>query len=362
MAVELEVHTERRVVMLRWKRAMHGDPDPEYPEVDRRGTRSPEFAAIVGMTQGYSAFVQLDRELIDTAADLCVTSSDATKVAVVDPADGKLPAAQSMKIKLSGASGGDPNEATLEVRFGSATGPIVSKLLVRCFTPRRVTITPHIVTIHDSSGAHGVPSVADVATITNHVKAIWRACGVDFTIGATLHETVSFATANVLSDTPFPGEIKTLLQTNWVPNTINAYFVPQIGTGGVLGYGFSRASSATFNTGNPGIILGDRAGSAVHDAPWAGNDLAHESGHFFRLWHPNNQQPPTEREDTWSRLFLMHNYNTQPVQGNWKDDNGYGAVGSSARRGALVTHKHIPNIATDDECRTARAAILAGPY
>jgi hypothetical protein len=154
----------------------------------------------------------------------------------------------------------------------------------------------------------------------------------------------------------------TLLTTNWVANTINAYFVRQIGTGNTLGYGFSRPSSVTFATTNPGIILGDQAGGSVHDSPWAGNDLAHESGHFFQLWHPNNQQPPSEREDTWSRRFLMHNHNTQRIMSNWKDDNGYGALGRSARRGALVTHKHIQHIATDNECTTARRAILAGPY
>ena len=58
----------------------------------------------------------------------------------------------------------------------------------------------------------------------------------------------------------------------------------------------------------------------------------------------------------------MHNNNTQPLQSNWKDDNGYGALGGFARRGALVTHKHIGHFATDNECATARAAITAGPY
>jgi hypothetical protein len=365
MGTPLEIYKERRVVMVRWMRAKTGDPDALFPEVDVRGTRAEDaYGPIVGIMQGHNATVGLARELIDLAADLYVDvhPGGESNVSIVSPADGHLPATATMNITLSGLAGGNPNDATIEVRFGSLTGPVISTLLVRCYTQLFVAITPHIVTINDAAGAGGTPSVADVASIMAQVQAIWRPCGVSFTIGATRTETVNLATANVMSDTPFPGEIATLLSTNSVPNTINAYFVRQIGTGNTLGYGFSRPSSVTFGTGNPGIILADQAGGAAHDTPWAGNDLAHECGHFFRLWHPNNRQPPHEREDTWSRLNLMHNFNTQPIQGNWQDDNGYGALGGSARRGALITHKHIPHITTDSECTTARAAINAGPF
>ncbi len=363
MAIALPVYLERRVVMLRWRRARHGDPDVAFPEVDNRAHRAPEFASVVGLMEGQEAEVRLERELIDTAADLFVVSCDAAKIDVVSPADGKVAPGSHADLRLKGISGGNPNEAKIEVRFGSKTGPVISLLLARCFARRRVVITPHLVTLADPTGAGGVASTANVATIMDHVRAIWRPCGVDFTINATMNDSLNVATPGVLSDSPFPGEITALIATNWIPNSINVYFIHQIGTGGVLGYGFSRPSSATFGTGNPAIILGDRtADGSVHDTAWAGNDLAHEAGHFFQLWHVNNQQPPTEREDTWARRMLMHNYNTQPTMGNWKDDNGYGDLDGSARRGALVTHKHLPNIATDNECSTARSAILAGPY
>jgi len=363
MAVALAVYKQRRVVMIQWKRARHGDPHAEYPDIDVRGARAPEYSAIVGMMKDKEAVVRVERVDIDSAAELYVTSADAAKLEVLDPAGGKLPAAATADIRLKALAGGNPEAVKLEVRFGSATGPVLSRLLVRCFARRRVAITPHVVTIHNGAGAGGVPSVANVAAIMTHVQAIWRPCGVEFTVGATVPESVNFASANVLSDSPFPGEVGTLLGTHSVANTINVYFVRQIGTGGTLGYGFSRPSSVAFGTGNPGIILGDQtAGGFIHDTPWAGNDLAHEAGHFFQLWHPNNQQPPNQREDTWARRMLMHNHNTQVVHGNWKDDNSYGALTGSARRGALVTHKHIVGIATDNETSTARSAILAGPY
>ena len=362
VTTELAIYKRRRVVVVHWKRGAQGDPHPQYPEVDDRGKPGPEHAAVIGLMEGKNAYVRLERTLIAHAADLYATSSDTSKVTVIKPAAGLLPHLGHTLVELHGVAGGNPNEAFIEIRYGSATGPIVSKLLVRCYTRLRVNLTPHLVTIHDSTGANGVVSTANVATIMDHVKAIWRPCGVDFVVGTTLNEVARFATANVVNNSPFPGEVATLLATRSVPNTINAYFVRTIGAGTILGYGFSRASSATFGTGTPGIILADQAGTWVHDPPWAGNDLAHESGHFFQLWHPNNQQIPAEREDTWARRMLMHNNNTQNPQNNWKDDNGYGAVSGTARRGGLVTHKHLARIATDNECTTARAAIVAGPY
>ncbi|MBK8254160.1 MAG: hypothetical protein IPK82_16020 [Polyangiaceae bacterium] len=362
MAIPLSIYNERRVVMVRWKRARTGDPHRHYPDVDVRGTKTPEFAAIIGMMQDREAYVKMERENIDNAAPLFAVSSDAAKLQVLEPAGGTIPSGADTIIKLKALTGGNPTEVHLEIRFGSTTGPIVSRLLVRCYTRRRVTITPHVVTIHDGTGAGGTASVANVANIMTHVQAIWRHSGVEFTIGATQNETLNLATVDIVSHTPFPGELQTLLATNWVANTINVYFVRQIGTGNFLGFGFSRPTATGLGT-NPGIILGDQTASGmIHDTAWAGNDLAHEAGHFFQLWHPNNQQPPNQREDTWSRRMLMHNHNLQGAHGNWKDNNSYGSVGGNARRGGLVTHKHITGIATDNETRTARGAIVSGPY
>ena len=317
---------------------------------------------MVGIQQGREVQVRLERVLIDPTATLFATSSDATKVAVAAPADGRLPSGAETDLTLRGVRGGGTNgeAADIEVRYGAVDGPIIGTLTAWCFRARRLTITPHLVTIGQTGGgAAAVASTADVNAIMAIVRRVWRPAGITFRVGAVQNDAVTFATAGILSDNPFPGEVRTLLNTNWVPNTINAYFVPQIGTGGTLGYGFSRASSATFGTGNPGIILGDRtATGAVHDTMWAANDLAHEIGHFLRLWHPNNLQPPNHREDTWCRRMLMHNFNLMATHNNWKDDVGYGR----RRRGCLITNKDLPRITTDSESRTARAAALAGPY
>jgi hypothetical protein len=363
MATPLDIYKTRRVVPLEFKRATHGDPDPAKPELDDRSFRTDEFGPIVGVTEGKTITVRLSRAMIDPGATLVATSSDTSIVTVADPAAGALPNSVDMDIQLTGVSGGNPNKATIDIHFDSETGPVLHSLTCWVFTLRRVVVTPHIVSIADASGASAL-SGADVDAILNAAKAIWAPCGITFRVNPTVADAVTFGTSGIASDSPFPGEIGALLsQPTWVANTINVFFVPQIGTGGTLGYGFSRPTATSFGLANPGIILADHtAAGDVHDAPWAANDVAHEIGHFLQLWHPNNRQPPSEREDTWCRRMLMHNYNTEVTQNNWKDDVGYGAIGNSARRGALVTMKTLPNITTDGQCMIARGAVLSGPY
>jgi hypothetical protein len=366
--VPLEIYKERRVVMVRWVRGKSGDPDAQFPEVDARGTRALDaYGPIVGMMAGKTATVGLLRELIDPAADLYVdVHSGGECVSIVNPADGHLPATATMSVGLSCLSGDDdPSDATIEVRFGSLTGPVISTLLVRCYPPRNINITPHIVTINDATGTGGTPSVAVVADVMAQAQAIWRPCGIFFNVSPTLNDPVSLATANVLAETR--AELTTLLGTRNIPGTINAYFVPQIGAGSFSGLGFSRPTSVKLGVGNPGIILADQVidsgTTIVRDATWGGATIAHESGHFLGLPHPNSLNPPNEREDTWSRLDLMHNFYRLMIQGNWKDDLGYGApIAGNGRRGALITNKDLPHIVPDSQCSKARQAIHDGPY
>ena len=100
----------------------------------------------------------------------------------------------------------------------------------------------------------------------------------------------------------------------------------------------------------------------ANDSLWLANDLAHEIGHFFGLWHyyDTGGAGATPRSDTWAYRMLMHNYNTRAPEGTWRDDIGYG----NTRRGHLVTFKDLTQTPTDGECTTARQTIngAAGPY
>jgi len=110
---------------------------------------------------------------------------------------------------------------------------------------------------------------------------------------------------------------------------------------------------------------------------WCANDLAHELGHFFSLWHPtdgaNDADPWSNwgREDTWSMRFMMHNYNktfreNPPQNGdNWPsfNDFGYGTSGVEAYRSGLISMKNVRTAAgagRDAQCSTARNYIAQG--
>jgi hypothetical protein len=384
MAIPLDVYKWRRVVMVRFKRAVTGDPVIDNPDMDDRGYTGADHGPIVGICQGDTVTVRLSRELIESSAKLYVKSTDTSVVTVASPALGKLPDRRDMDFQLQGVAGGNPKSAKIQVLYGSNVGRVIHELSVWVFTLITVRITPHMTTIGQTGAAGGgIGTIADLNAIMDLVRAIWRPCGVAFTVGAVRNEAVSFAAAGVVSDAAWDNthqaqntELNTLLSTNSIPNTINVYFVNQIGTGNTLGYGFSRSSSATFMLNNPGIILADQTarGGRSGVMHWA-NDLGHEIGHFFGLWHPEQLQPPNEREDTWSRRMLMHNFNLMRRHNPWPavdgdghsyahrpllDDVGYDDI----RRGCFVTMKHFAQLTTDGECPTARATITsaAGPY
>lgn len=359
--IKVDIHKTRRFHLVRFRRAIaSGNPDVKYPDPDDRGYLGHEFGPIVGVLQGKTVTVRLERLNIDNSAPLFVTSSDVAAFTVRSPKGGKLGATQLIDIEITGATGGNPKIAKLRVHFQSATGPIIHEMTVWVFQPLNVAITPHLCTIAQTGVAgSGVTSVANLATIMPLVRAVWAHYGVTFTINATVNTTVTLAAAGSVSW----AELGTLLGTNWVPGSINVYLVPQItssGGGTTLGYGISRVSAVTYSLPNPGIVLADGGGGITRDAMWWANDMAHEVGHFFTLWHPENLQPPNEREDTWSRRMLMHNFNHMGTMGNWKDDVGYGNI----NRGCFVTMKNLSQLVTDNECTTARGTIAsaAGPY
>lgn len=385
MTIQHEVHRIRRLVPLRWERIVRsGDPAADAPDPDERGYGAPFRGPLVGITEGRTVRLKLVRTNLEARAPIFLTSTDTAVVTVQDPAGGALPATDEMEVHLRGESGGaEHRDARIEVHHGSATGPLLHTLHVQVFRPLDVDVTPHMVSIAGPGGAAAVAPVADVNAIMALVRAIWIHSGVTISVGTTLTKTITLGTAGIASDTPFPGELRILLANrwpdgtpNWVPNTINAFFVSQIGTASTLGFGFSRASFAAFGLPNPGIILGDRtAGGGRAGLIHYANDLAHEIGHFFTLSHPEKVQPPHELEDTWSRRRLMHNFNGTRARDPFPvndssgtpfdfrprfNDVGYGV----GRRGCFISLKDLPTLTTDNETAVARATITsaAGPF
>ena len=175
--------------MVRFHRAIIGNPDVRYPDPDDRGYIGPEFGPIVGVLAGRTVTVRLKRLSIDRAAPLFVKTSDATAFTVHAPRGGRVPSGDFADIEITGVTGGNPKKAKLEVHYQSLTGPIIHEMSVWVFTPLNVALTPHMVTIGQAgapAGTAGVPSVANLARIMPLVRAIWGHYGVTFTVNATV--------------------------------------------------------------------------------------------------------------------------------------------------------------------------------
>ena len=382
------VYKTQRIVPLRFERGVTGQPLIQFPDLDNRGwfradpagnnAATNDHGFVVGVTQGDVVFVKVVREKLENSANVFVTSSNTATMTVGQMGTGfdQLTNSHDMFIAITGVNGGAgaaPNIARVQLRFGSNSGPIIGELSVWVYKKLNVNITPHNVTIQDAGGG-SIASAANIAAIMDIVKAVWRPAGVEITVAAIQNETVTFANAGVAA---WQAEINTLLSTNWVPSSINAYFINQIfiagaDSAGVLGLGISRPNSVAFGTPNPGIILGDtnRSGSnRAADAHWLANDIAHEVGHFFTLPHVDNIDNPG-RNDTYALRLLMHPINTHFFN-DFRNDTGYGVdAAGDGYRGALVSLKDLTDSgnaahhSTDGETRTTRTVIssAAGPY
>lgn len=368
MSIPLEVYQWRTIVPVRFSRAIGGPPAADAPDLDDRGCRDAEHGPVMGVTAGETVRVKIVRVGLDHSSDLFVTSTNASIVSVESPAHGHLPAGLTAVIHVRGhrGSGVTPSVQTakLQVRFGSESGLVLGELTVWVFRRLTLDITPHRVTIRGT----GDPSrsSAVISAIMEMARGIWRPCGIEFTAGAVRDEDVTFATAGIVADSPSPGgnmsntEVARLLNTRWVPDSINVYFVPRIGTGDTLGYGFPRSKIARFHLPNPGIIIADTDSTGFQrDVQSSACTLAHEVGHFLRLEHAGNRQPPNTLEDTWAHRMLMYNYSLLS-DSDFIHDVGYGDL----RCGAMITMKDLPQIQLDAECGIARntASTRGGPY
>jgi hypothetical protein len=362
----LPIYKQRRLVLVDFMRAGTGDPSLIRPAVDDRGYTGTEHGAIVGVVAGETVMVRLRRLRLAPNAEVYVTSDDPTSAAIVYPVGGKLDHGAWTDFQIKGIVGGTPRVVKLFARFGSATGPIIGRMVAWVFVRLTVRITPHIVAIASATGA-AVASAASVADVMTRVQAIWRPCGVDFDVKSTVNDAHTFANPGRIA---WRSEVSTLLANNFATGNINAHFVHRIdisGSTGVLGLGFSPANAVRFVLPHPGVILGDETASGINragDAMWLGNDLAHELGHFFQLDHPEKKDSANARYDLWSRRMLMHPDNLQPTRGDWTDQFGYGTSGTGVRRGCMITMKNLAQLTTDGECTTARTTISTppGPY
>jgi len=388
MSIKLQVYKEMRLVPVRFERAKTGAPDEAFPDIDDRGhnfkvpamgiAESKEIRGpVIGLRKSQKIKIKLVREQIDHSAPLFITSSDDAVIKVTKPAAGKkLATGKSTIIELEGGdfAEANPKSAKIEVRYESKTGPIIYELTAYVFSPLPVFLQPHIVTINNNAGTGGVKPAINVNNVMTQVKALWAAAGVKFVVQPIKEWSVNLPTANKM----MWGDINTVLAKMWQANTVNIYVVREIDD--ALGLGISKAAHTGFGINKPCVFAGEKSGATIRaDTYWWANDVAHELGHFFTLWHPTDDTTPSTnwsqwgREDTWSMRFLMHNYNAtfrenppgDPADWPAFNDFGYGLESpGKAFRAGLIPLKNVRTGASagrDGQCSEARTHILKGP-
>jgi hypothetical protein len=366
-------------------RAVRGAPVLDAPDVDDRGFKLNRGAGLnttdargpmFGITVGDTVRIRVVREDLDATAPLFVgvSTSSSPQLRIADPAGGgPLPpdgifSVTAVADTLTGQK--------VEVRLGSATGPVIAEADPHVFSPKTLNVTPHICTIHQAAAPPGTgttPTIngaaIDLNALFDIVRAVWRPAGVQFNIGPTRNEVYRGFTRDDFARTGAaagPGSESVMVNQNRANNTCNIYFIRFMDNS--LGVGVNRESMAAEHWTNPGVIIGIEGsidgtgtvqlrGSAgadlVHEI---GNDLAHELGHFLTLSHADHIDNPG-LTDTYGRRHLMHPVNLLPLAatpGARFDDIGYGTVGGAGHRGCLLTLKDDPNHSSDGETVQAR--------
>ncbi|MEZ6234615.1 MAG: hypothetical protein R3B68_10535 [Phycisphaerales bacterium] len=375
--VEVTATDEWRIIVpLRFNRANHGQlPNIDCPEIDDRGyikgnrpgvwgdttVRGPSF----GVLAGDAVRVRVVRDDIDGDVPLAATSSDPA-VLTIRNANGLI--APDGELWVEGQASGT---AAIDIHLGDARGPIIGQADVRVHSRLRVALTPHLVRI-DSTTTNGVVPAMPIDQMVRRLRAIWRPCGIDFNVRATVNDTIRLPSdqANFLAAAGRNDTIAVLglqrrrlaLPAAQRDQSINWYIIQEFRprpTGAVtVGRGISRRTADEWGINDTGIIVAAQANGVARDSEFTARTLAHEVGHFFRLEHVQRRNSSDAVRDTYGRRQLMYPLSglsggTGGVALPRFDNVGYG----DGVRGCLLTMKNHNHHSTDGECATARNAI-----
>jgi len=395
MPIAKAVHKWTRIVPVRFFRApdaddpyvTSGNPEADAPDPDNRGfLPADQGCAVLPVGRDESLAeadlpetrVRLVRQDMEDAGVLHVVASPPDRLEVTLPAAGAaLPSARKMMVKFKAKSAG---EAYLEVRFGSAEGPIIHRLRVVVNPLRDVRLAAHVPTINgtaanDSSGnpvaARAVRTDDDIRGLIEDVNRIYFPYGIRFVLDAAIDRAgvLNFTKQGFVND--MTNEFDRMTALNRVAGAVNMYFVPQIGS---IDEVDQVGGSANSSQGSPRTF-----GSLIADMAVGGQTVSHELGHVLNLVKdshyvhvntvPDRAHPGTGRDvrdDIVSRRRLMWaytNFQLVLVGGvqvmEYRDDVGYFYNGP----GCMLTVKNLDGDRTDDEMAEVQrnAARLAAP-
>lgn len=379
MAISIRFRHDRQIICpLRFTRAVTGLPVIDAPDVDDRGFHmgnrpgtwghSPARATMVGIAESDTIRVKVLREDIDATAPLFATSSNTSVVRVIAPAGGGPIPADGI-FSIQGVKDFANVPVSVQIRLGSAAGPILGELEPHIFQLRTLRVRVHFTTIN---GTRTARDQANVTQAFQEVNAIWRPCGIEFRLDEFVETRVNgFTTAGRVTTNlngpnqtpPTPAswnEFSRLINTNFSRTRINLYCIVD-NNGEWLGLTFDNQVARP----GPGVVpTFEGYGCAIIDAAIP-NTIAHELGHFLDLDDHYNELPGNvRRHDMWARRCLMSvpfqrgdPTLENPPQPAFRHDIGYGP----GLRGGLLTLKNFQNDPRDDEVNRTRRRAL-NPY
>jgi hypothetical protein len=395
----------RLIVPIRFRRAITGVPQAEYPDIDDRGERPGEYGPIVGVTEGATIRVHVVRAALPNEVPLFATAgwpprhaSHASHASTTSPppfdvtSGAALDATTPMEVALHGVHGGthDHQDGRLEIRAGSASGPILAHLTVRVFVPLPLTLRFHRVRFQNASGDLGPEVRLDSAALTATARIIWGHYGIvvdgEEDPGPPLLARIQL-TDGAPADWTFDmrnwdgirRELPPLLHARWVAGKANVYLVSKVAGPHQVGQhpvavGIGRRQTLQERLPHMSMIVSDG------DPDVRGRTAAHELGHFLGLEHVGEAGNDPHRVDptVFALRQLMHNYrllhdpDSWPAERAWRSrarvgEVGYGRTQSEepphpvlGRRGTLLTLKEIPHVAGDNQVATAREEVRRG--
>ena len=352
MAINVKVRNQKQIIVpIRFTRAVTGGPVADAPDVDDRGfdpgTRpatwghAPYRGAMVGITQGDTVRIKVLREDIDAGAPLAVTSTAPNIASVEDPPAGGLLGADGI-FKIKGVVDVVSTPVKIQVRLGSATGPVLGELEPHIFQLKSLRVRVHLVTINGVATAR---TAASLVPVFQEINRIWRPVGIEFEYdpALTVPEAINgLAVAGQMTTALAAGsfaEFSSIINLNPDPNRINIYCVQAANE--VFGLTFDNTHARP--TGY-GIVITDNS---------VPNSNAHELCHYL-----DNPEHSTEnaarvgvRQDFWVRRRLLSTPNPYPVSAPaFRNDVGYGAQ----TRGAQISIKDLAGDPWDGEQNRAR--------
>ena len=210
MAIQVSVQNRFQIIVpTRFDRAVRGVPVLDAPDIDDRGWErattkglnvSDARGALFSATVGDVIRLKVVREDIDASTPLFLTVTG-NQVTIEEPAGGgPLPADGILKVKaVADTTAG----SKVQVRMGSTGGAVIGEIDAHTFTPKTLSITPHVCTIHSADaatvaagGGTGAPpsingAVLDDAGVIDlfetFVRPIWRPAGIEFNLGSCPH-------------------------------------------------------------------------------------------------------------------------------------------------------------------------------